>query len=84
MQKETERKKEENYRKEKEKWMAKKKEGHLRASRFADLKRRRREEKRKMEEARKVLETEDFWQELGEQKINYSDLFKLNIFFNIS
>lgn len=70
MQKETERKKEENYRKEKEKWMAKKKEGHLRASRFADLKRRRREEKRKMEEARKVLETEDFWQELGEQKIN--------------
>ena len=42
-----------------------KKEYSLRASRFADLKRKRREEKKRMEEAAKVLESDDLWQELS-------------------
>lgn len=61
---EKKRRRQEDYEREKEKWLRNKKEYSLRASRFADLKRKRREEKRKMEEARKVLEGDDLWQEL--------------------
>ena len=57
---------EENYLKEKENWETKRKEYSVRAARFADLKRRRREEKRKMENTRKVLESDDLWEEIGE------------------
>ena len=64
---EKKRRRQEDYEIEKEKWLRNKKEYSLRASRFADLKKKRREEKRKMEEARKVLEGDDLWQELGEQ-----------------
>ena len=63
---EKKRRRQEDYEIEKEKWLRNKKEYSLRASRFADLKKKRREEKRKMEEARKVLEGDDLWQELGE------------------
>ena len=63
---ENKRRRQEHYEIEKEKWLRNKKEFSLRASRFADLKKKRREEKRKMEEARKVLEADDLWQELGE------------------
>ena len=61
------RRRQEDHEREKEKWLKNKREYSLRASRFADLKRKRREEKRKMEEARKVLEEDDLWEELGEQ-----------------
>ena len=64
---EKKRRRQEEYEREKEKWLKNKKEYSLRASRFADLKKKRREEKRKTEEARKVLEGDDLWEELGEQ-----------------
>lgn len=58
--------KEEEYQREREKWRKKKEECSKRASKFADLKRRRVEERKKQEEAKKILETEDMWEELDQ------------------
>ena len=62
---EEKKRKEEEYQREREKWRKKKEECSKRASKFADLKRRRVEERKKQEEAKKILETEDMWEELG-------------------
>jgi len=64
---EEKKKKEEEYLRNKEKWRQKREECSKRVSRFAELKRKRSDEKRKEEEARKVLQSEDLWEELGQQ-----------------
>ena len=55
----------ENYIAEKEKLRKKKEEYFKRASKFNELKRKRYAEKKRADEAKKVLSSEDVWEELG-------------------
>ena len=59
------RRRQEDHEREKEKWLRNKREYSLRASRFADLKRKRREEKRKMGKNKADEQGNMCWRELG-------------------
>ena len=65
------RRKEENYLREKEKWRQKRVESSRRASKFLELKRKRSNEKLKEQETKKILQTDDLWEELGQYSRNY-------------
>ena len=67
---EEKKRKEENYLREKEKWRQKRAESSKRASRFLELKRKRSNEKLKEQETKKILQTDDLWEELGQYSRN--------------